>query len=116
MNGSAPADDRKSGEFGHVPVLLHRVTDLLRPGIEALGDDAVVVDGTLGAGGHTEYLLEQFPKLCVVGLDRDGNALRGAEERLARFGDRFAGFRVRPYGEMPPEWFHRAAQPDGRRW
>ena len=58
MNGSAPADDRKSGEFGHVPVLLHRVTDLLRPGIEALGDDAVVVDGTLGAGGHTEYLLE----------------------------------------------------------
>ncbi|OFT70787.1 16S rRNA (cytosine(1402)-N(4))-methyltransferase [Corynebacterium sp. HMSC14B06] len=95
MNGSAPADDRKSGEFGHVPVLLHRVTDLLRPGIEALGDDAVVVDGTLGAGGHTEYLLEQFPKLCVVGLDRDDNALRGAEQRLARFGDRFVAFRVR---------------------
>ena len=43
MNGSAPADDRKSGEFGHVPVLLHRVTDLLRPGIEALGDDLSLI-------------------------------------------------------------------------
>lgn len=95
MIESASAHDRKSGEFGHVPVLLHRVTELLRPGIEALGADAVVVDGTLGAGGHTEYLLEQFPQLCVIGLDRDEVALRGAEQRLARFGGRFVGFRVR---------------------
>lgn len=89
------AYDRKSGEFGHVPVLLNRVTELLRPGIEACGAQAVVVDGTLGAGGHTEYLLEQFPQLCVIGLDRDEAALRGAQRRLARFGSRFVGFRVR---------------------
>lgn len=87
--------DRKSGEFGHVPVLLHRVTELLAAGIEALGDGAVVVDGTLGAGGHTEYLLDTFPGLRIIGLDRDENALRGAENRLERFGDRFVGFRVR---------------------
>ncbi|ALA67647.1 16S rRNA (cytosine(1402)-N(4))-methyltransferase RsmH [Corynebacterium lactis] len=95
MPDSQVTGDRKSGEFGHVPVLLHRVTELLAAGIEALGDDAVVVDGTLGAGGHTEYLLETFPGLRVIGLDRDENALRGAEDRLERFGDRFAGFRVR---------------------
>nr|WP_120492267.1 16S rRNA (cytosine(1402)-N(4))-methyltransferase RsmH [Corynebacterium lactis] len=89
------AGDRKSGEFGHVPVLLHRVTELLEPGILALGGNAVVVDGTLGAGGHTEHLLATYPDLCVIGLDRDDNALRDAEQRLAPFGDRFVGFRVR---------------------
>lgn len=93
-------DDRRSGEFGHVPVLLERVTELLRPGIEKLGSRAVVVDGTLGAGGHTEFLLENFPQLCVIGLDRDAAALTGASERLSRFGERFVGFQVR-FDELP---------------
>lgn len=93
-------DDRRSGEFGHVPVLLERVTELLRPGIEKLGNHAVVVDGTLGAGGHTEFMLENFPDLKVIGLDRDAAALAGASERLARFGDRFVGFQVR-FDELP---------------
>lgn len=104
---SAPhADDRRSGEHGHVPVLLHRVTELLEAGILANSDagansdapagaGAVVVDGTLGAGGHAEHLLETFPGLHLIGLDRDAAALAGARERLARFGDRFTGVQTR---------------------
>ena len=74
---------------GHVPVMRDRMGELLRPAVEAFGDNAVIVDGTLGAGGHTEYFLEIFPSACVIGIDRDGEALRNATERLAPFADRF---------------------------
>ena len=71
----------------HTPVLLARCVDLLAPALEAPG--AVVVDATLGMGGHSEALLERFPRLTLVGLDRDPDALRIAGERLAPFGERF---------------------------
>jgi len=70
----------------HTPVLLERCIELLAPALG--GDSPVVVDATLGMGGHTEALLERFPALTVIGLDRDTDALRIASERLARFGDR----------------------------
>lgn len=68
----------------HVPVLLDRVTDLLAPS----HDRPVVVDATLGMGGHTETLLARFPALTVIGIDRDPEAIERAGERLAPFGDR----------------------------
>jgi 16S rRNA (cytosine1402-N4)-methyltransferase len=71
----------------HIPVLLERCLDLLAPAIESPG--AVLIDATLGLGGHTEAALTRFPALTVVGLDRDSDALRLASERLAPFGDRF---------------------------
>ncbi|MBG6141186.1 16S rRNA (cytosine(1402)-N(4))-methyltransferase RsmH [Longispora fulva] len=71
----------------HVPVLLDRILHLLTPALE--DRDAVCVDATLGLGGHTEALLTTFPRLTVVGLDRDPEALRRSGERLAGFGDRF---------------------------
>ena len=74
---------------GHVPVLLHRVTELLDPA------EGVIVDGTLGAGGHSEYLLENFPGINIIGVDRDPQALAGASRRLARFEDRFAAVHAR---------------------
>lgn len=70
----------------HTPVLLERCVELLAPALEAPG--AVLVDATLGMGGHTEAFLERFPQLTVVGLDRDTDALAIARERLVRFGDR----------------------------
>jgi len=49
----------------------------------------LIVDGTLGDGGHTEFLLENTgPRLRVLGIDRDASALERAKKRLARFGDR----------------------------
>ncbi|MFT4234499.1 MAG: 16S rRNA (cytosine(1402)-N(4))-methyltransferase RsmH [Microbacterium sp.] len=70
----------------HTPVMLERTLELLAPALER--DGAVYVDGTLGMGGHAEAVLERFEGVHLVGLDRDRNALRIAEERLARFSDR----------------------------
>jgi 16S rRNA (cytosine1402-N4)-methyltransferase len=70
----------------HPPVMLERTIELLAPAID--GDGAVLVDATLGMGGHTAAFLERFPKLTVIGLDRDTEALAIARQRLAPFGDR----------------------------
>ncbi|GAA1271703.1 16S rRNA (cytosine(1402)-N(4))-methyltransferase RsmH [Saccharothrix xinjiangensis] len=70
----------------HVPVLLDRVLDLLAP---ALADrDALFVDCTLGLGGHSEAVLRAHPRVRLVGLDRDPQAIALARERLAPFADR----------------------------
>ena len=68
----------------HVPVLLREVLEALRP--ERGG---VLVDATLGLGGHAEALLDASPSVRLVGIDRDPEALALARVRLARFGDRF---------------------------
>ena len=91
-------DSPKSGEHGHVPVLLDRCVELLTPALtrhHADGSGAVLVDATLGAGGHTERFLTDLPGLRVIGLDRDPNALRIAGDRLAPFGDRVRFERTR---------------------
>jgi len=71
----------------HTPVLLERCLELLAP--VAARPGAVVVDATLGMGGHSEALLDAHPELTLIGLDRDTDALGLAGKRLARFGDRF---------------------------
>ncbi len=70
----------------HVPVLLERVLELFEPALAA--PDPVLVDTTLGLGGHADALLSAHPALTLVGLDRDTNALDRSGERLARHGDR----------------------------
>tara|TARA_B110000305_G_C19336568_1_gene586893 strand:- start:293 stop:1201 length:909 start_codon:yes stop_codon:yes gene_type:complete len=61
--------------------------ELLRPGIT--GKSAVVIDCTLGLGGHTEALLSEHENLTVIGIDRDPAALTLAKARLEPFGTRF---------------------------
>src|SRR5690349_1425155 len=73
----------------HVPVLRERCVELLAPALREEG--SVMVDCTLGLGGHTEAVLEALPNARVIGIDRDPNALRLAGERLAAYGDRFVG-------------------------
>ncbi len=87
--GVAVAD--VSDDFGHVPVLLRRCVELLTPALtrhNSDGSGAVLVDATLGAGGHAERFLTDLPGLRLIGLDRDPGALEIASERLARFADR----------------------------
>ena len=64
-----------------------RCVNLLAPSIQ-MYSQPVVVDATLGLGGHTEALLERFPQLTVIGIDRDASALAMAKQRLSSFGDR----------------------------
>jgi 16S rRNA (cytosine1402-N4)-methyltransferase len=67
-------------------VLLERTVELLAPALGTPG--AVLVDATLGMGGHSEAFLSRFPELQLVAIDRDQEALRLAGERLTPFGDR----------------------------
>lgn len=65
---------------------------LLEPVLEFLANDsaerAVLLDGTLGGGGHSAALLERAPGLRLVGIDRDPDARRASAERLKQFGSR----------------------------
>ena len=70
----------------HVPVLRDRCVALLAPAL--LEPGSVVVDATLGMGGHSEALLERCPEATLVGIDRDPQALELAGRRLAPFGAR----------------------------
>jgi 16S rRNA (cytosine1402-N4)-methyltransferase len=76
----------------HVPVMLRRCLDLLAPALTGGAADPerppVVVDATLGLGGHSEALLREFPAARLVAVDRDPAALALARARLAPFGDR----------------------------
>jgi 16S rRNA (cytosine1402-N4)-methyltransferase len=71
----------------HISVMRDRCVDLLSPAITA-SSNPVVVDATLGLGGHTEALLQKFPHLTVIGIDRDLDAIAKATARLAPFADR----------------------------
>lgn len=75
-----------AGDDQHVPVCLDRVLTLLAPAIDK--DGAVVVDATLGLGGHSEAILAAHPGLRLVGLDRDTEALDLSKSRLAPYADR----------------------------
>jgi len=92
MNARGTAEDR------HVPVLRDRILELLAPALEQPG--SVMVDATLGMGGHSESVLEHCPNARVLGIDRDREALTLAGERLARFGDRFTPIHA-VYDELP---------------
>ena len=67
----------------HEPVMCREVVEVL-----AEAPDGVFVDATVGGGGHAAALLERAPQLRLVGLDRDPDALRAAEGRLAAYGHR----------------------------
>ena len=87
-----------SRDHGHIPVLLDRCVELLTPALtrdHEDGEGAVLIDATLGAGGHAERFLTELPGLRLIGLDRDPDALWIAGERLAQFGDRVMLVRTR---------------------
>ena len=75
----------------HEPVLLQEVIDHLRPPRE----DAVLVDATVGLGGHAEALLRVHPRMRLVAIDRDPEALQRSRERLSPFAGRVTFVRGR---------------------
>jgi len=89
---------KSDADHGHIPVLIDRCVELLTPALtrqNADGEGAVLIDATLGAGGHAERFLTELPGLRLIGLDRDPDALWIAGERLAQFGDRVMLVRTR---------------------
>ena len=71
--------------MAHVPVMRERIVALLAP---VLGPGSVLVDATVGLGGHAAALLAAAPGARLVGLDRDPEALNRAQARLIAFRDR----------------------------
>jgi 16S rRNA (cytosine1402-N4)-methyltransferase len=84
--------------YTHEPVLLERCLALLAPALERPG--AVAVDATLGLGGHSEAMLQRFPQMRLVGLDRDPEALARSGQRLASFHERITLVHA-VYDELP---------------
>lgn len=82
----------------HVPVLRERVAALLGPALS--GSHAVLVDATLGLAGHAETLLAEHPRLRLIGLDRDAEALSRSRERLAPYVHRVTLIHA-TYDEIP---------------
>ena len=82
----------------HVPVLRERVLALVAPALERPG--SVLVDATLGLGGHTEAVLERVPQARVVGIDRDPDALARSRDRLQPYAERVT-FAHAVYDELP---------------
>ncbi len=74
---------RASEDFAHQPVMVNEIVDLL-----AAVPAGVMLDATVGGGGHAAAILDAHPHLSVVGLDRDPDAVAAAGARLGRFGPR----------------------------
>jgi len=89
MNASGGGPDAP-----HRPVLLTEAVQYLAPERGGL-----FVDATLGLGGHSEALLEANPQVRVIGIDRDGEALQLARQRLERFEGRFRSVHAN-FGEI----------------
>ncbi|MGH9292375.1 MAG: 16S rRNA (cytosine(1402)-N(4))-methyltransferase RsmH [Acidimicrobiales bacterium] len=83
--GQAGAADeaRQGAAFLHVPVMSAAVVELLVGTPEGL-----VVDATVGGGGHAAALLDAMPHHALIGIDRDEEAVRAAKSRLASHGAR----------------------------
>ncbi|MDO5060851.1 MAG: 16S rRNA (cytosine(1402)-N(4))-methyltransferase RsmH [Actinomycetaceae bacterium] len=91
MTPTNPSDaqlDRDAIASLHAPVLIDEVLELLSPAFDGV-EKAVMIDCTLGMGGHTEAVLNAFPNVTVIGIDRDPNAIKLASKRLEIFGERF---------------------------
>ncbi len=76
--------------FEHEPVMRDEIVDTFRD-----VPSGVVLDATLGGGGHSEAILDSRDDLRILGLDRDPDALAAARARLERFGARVMTHRCR---------------------
>ena len=75
----------ESYQFNHIPVLLKGVLEYLTFPVDR---PVRLIDGTLGGAGHTSALLEKYPLLEVLGIDRDDAALEASAKRLSKYGSR----------------------------
>lgn len=81
---------RAGDPFVHQPVMVGEIVELMGP-----VPPGVVLDATVGGGGHAAAILEAHPHLRVLGLDQDPSAQEAAQARLAPFGSRSTVVRAR---------------------
>lgn len=94
-------------EIVHTPVLLNECLQYLSPVGEPYENKALMIDSTLGEGGHTYNFLSKYKNLSIIGLDADSVIQAKARERLAEFGDRmhfYNGWFNEFYANYPEEY------------
>ncbi|MFP3088759.1 16S rRNA (cytosine(1402)-N(4))-methyltransferase RsmH [Treponema sp. TIM-1] len=87
-------------EIIHTPVLLEETIFYLGP----RSDEELMVDATLGEGGHSYAFLSRFPKLRIIGIDADRDIQKVARERLKEFGVRihfYPGWSQEFFADIP---------------
>ena len=80
-NSGGRSSDADSGPQRHIPVLLREVIAALEP-----ASGKIILDGTFGAGGYTQAILDQGAN--VIALDRDPTAIAGGQAMVAANGGR----------------------------
>ena len=94
-------------EIVHTPVLLNECLEYLSPVGESFETNALMIDSTLGEGGHSFNFLSKYENLKIIGLDADKVIQAKARERLACFGERmnfFNGWFNDFYANYPSEY------------
>jgi 16S rRNA (cytosine1402-N4)-methyltransferase len=76
-----------SADLAHIPVALDQCVDLLSPAL-INKSKPFLIDATLGLAGHAKVMLERFPNLHLIGIDRDQSAIKLAQANLAQYADR----------------------------
>ena len=76
-----------SADLAHIPVALDQCVDLLSPAL-INKSKPFLIDATLGLAGHAKVMLERFPNLHLIGVDRDQSAIKLAQANLAQYADR----------------------------
>jgi 16S rRNA (cytosine1402-N4)-methyltransferase len=100
------ADGMEGQAFQHQPVLAAALLEALAPLGPLLAGrpgGGVLLDGTLGGGGHSALLLQAHPGLRLIGLDQDPSARAAAAERLAPFAERVTIVATNFASYVPPE-------------
>ncbi len=93
--------------IAHIPVMLAELFSFLIPP----RDDALMLDCTLGEGGHTEAFLARYPGISCVGIDADPAIQAKARERLLPFSGR-ASFRIGYFDDVLADWGDSNLKPD----
>ena len=77
-----------SSNFNHVPVMGKEIIQSLKELPSELTKQGLIIDATIGGGGHSAQILENFPGIKIIGLDQDPMAREAASKRLIKFGKR----------------------------
>ena len=72
----------------HTPVLVPEVLAALDSETDGRSLEGWILDGTLGAGGHSRAILEAYPGVRILGVDQDPSAIAEAEHTLEEHRDR----------------------------
>ena len=74
--------------FNHVPVMREEIIKSLKELPNEYTKKGLIIDATLGGGGHTYEILENFPGIKIIGLDQDPLAREAASKKLIKFSSR----------------------------